>query len=214
MIGQIVSEFNQNKIYKYYPQIKNLTLSILFVVKNRLKKKKYLVVQPLCSSNGLSAKNYDFFHMKKLLDSIESDIVLIGDGNEKLSFEKIININKPNIFNLMGKTSFKELCEVIYFSKGVISLESGIMHLCSYLKKKNIVIHGMSDLNKVKTFTKTTKYISKFVECSPCANSWPHDTSKKFQDDIEAFKMCDRNLVCMTSIDPLEINIAVKSFFN
>ena len=44
-----------------------------------------------------------------------------------------------------------KLCEIIYFSKGVISLESGIMHLSSYLKKKNIVIHGLSDLNKVKT---------------------------------------------------------------
>ena len=214
MISHIVPEFNQNEIQKYYPQIKNINFGKVSISNHKLKENKYLVVQPMCSSNGLSAKNYDFSHMKKLLSSIDDNIVLIGDRNEKLTFEKIINLNKPNIFNLMGKTDFKDLCEIIFFSKGVISLESGIMHLCSYLKKKNIVIHGLSDLNKVKTFTKTTKYISKFVDCSPCVNSWPHENTKKFKDDLEAYKMCDRNLNCMKSINPMEINIAVKNFLN
>lgn len=214
MISAIVPEFNENEIHKYYPQIKNLKLKKESIFNNKLKENKYLVVQPMCSSNGLSAKNYDFSLMKKLLNSMEEHIVLIGDKNEKFTFEKKINLKKPNILNLMGKTDFKKLCEIIYFSKGVISLESGIMHLSSYLKKKNIVIHGLSDLNKVKTFTKTTKYVSKFVECSPCVNSWPHETTKKFNDDLEAYKMCDRNLTCMKSINPMEIKKAVKNFFN
>lgn len=73
----------------------------------------------------------DFPEFKILLTGIELDV-----ANSK----KIESAIKQNIYNLVGRTDFKETIKVLKNVKFAITMDTSILHLCNALKVPNICI--------------------------------------------------------------------------
>ena len=74
------------------------------------------------------------------------------------------------IINLIGKTNLVEVMEIIALSEGVISNDSGLMHVSASLDKKIIALFGSSSPTYTPPLISKEKrdIIYKNLDCSPC----------------------------------------------
>jgi heptosyltransferase-2 len=88
--------------------------------------------------------------------------ISISDAFRPLESDKIIN--------LIGKTNLVEVMEIISSSEGVISNDSGLMHVSASLDKKIIALYGSSSqIYTPPLISKEKRYIIyKNLDCSPC----------------------------------------------
>jgi len=98
-----------------------------------------------------------FFSLTKTL---KKTIVLTGFKQEDIYQNKLNELinryrNKIEIINLMDKTNLRELLELVSNTKGIISVDTGIIHWARLFLVPNLSVMGQSD-NKL--FGSTTKY--------------------------------------------------------
>ena len=79
-------------------------------------------------------------------------------------------LESDKIINLIGKTNLLEVMEIIALSEGVISNDSGLMHVSASLDKKIIALYGSSSLTYTPPLISKEKrdIIYKNLDCSPC----------------------------------------------
>jgi len=217
MLKSLFKDIEKCDIKKYRTRF-NYVPSDYKILKNyELLKYNYIIMQPYCASGRKSAKNWSEERFKKLIELYVADkikIVLIGDLKEKFLISKNDFLSFSNVINLAGKTNFFELCDLLYFSKGVITHESGIMHLSDSMNLKNISIWGLSNPKQAMPFGSNSKVVSKNVSCSPCVkNYFVSDDVGLFSNEEEAYNKCPYNLKCMNSISAEEVYELSKKFF-
>ena len=80
------------------------------------------------------------------------------------------SLESDKIINLIGKTNLVEVMEIIALSEGVISNDSGLMHVSASLDKKIIAIYGSSSPTYTPPLISKEKrdIIYKNLDCSPC----------------------------------------------
>ena len=80
------------------------------------------------------------------------------------------SLESDKIINLIGKTNLVEVMEIIASSEGVISNDSGLMHVSASLDKKIIAIYGSSSPTYTPPLISKEKrdIIYKNLDCSPC----------------------------------------------
>ena len=135
---------------------KDLSIKDFLYVKKNLKKKKYITLS-FGGKNPL--KKWKFENWKNLVKKLISiypnlEIIIVGSKYEYLDAEKIRYLKKSKIFNLCGKTSIKNLVNVIGNSNYHISHDDGTMHIASTFYKKGIAIFGKSTAKKGRWFPK------------------------------------------------------------
>lgn len=217
MIRPLFQGIEKCDIKKYRPSFNYIPSDYKILKNHELLKYNYIIIQPYCSSGRKSAKNWSEERFKKLIELYVADkikIVLIGDPKEKFLISKNDFLSFSNVINLAGKTNFFELCDLLYFSKGVIAHESGIMHLSDSMNLKNISIWGLSNPKQAMPFGSNSKVVSKNVSCSPCVkNYFVNDDVGLFFSEEEAYNKCPYNLKCMNSISAEEVYELSKKFF-
>ena len=79
-------------------------------------------------------------------------------------------LESDKIINLIGKTNLTEVMEIIASSEGVISNDSGLMHVSASLDKKIIALYGSSSPTYTPPLISKEKkdVIYKDLDCSPC----------------------------------------------
>jgi heptosyltransferase-2 len=79
-------------------------------------------------------------------------------------------VESHKIINLIGKTNLVEVMEIIASSEGVISNDSGLMHVSVALDKKIIALYGSSSPTYTPPLISEEKreIIYKDLDCSPC----------------------------------------------
>ena len=79
-------------------------------------------------------------------------------------------VESHKIINLIGKTNLVEVMEIIASSEGVISNDSGLMHVSVALDKKIIALYGSSSPTYTPPLISKEKreIIYKDLDCSPC----------------------------------------------
>ena len=84
--------------------------------------------------------------------------------------EEFKPLESDKIINLIGKTNLVEVMEIIALSEGVISNDSGLMHVSASLDKKIIAIYGSSSPTYTPPLISKEKrdIIYKNLDCSPC----------------------------------------------
>jgi len=101
------------------------------------------------------------------------DIVLVGSKDEIKIGEEVDAVlraaNIKNYKNLVGKTSMKELVELIASAKLFITNDSGPMHIAAAFKVPTIAIFGPTDDSETSAW-KNPKYaiVKKELKCQPC----------------------------------------------
>ena len=132
-------------------------------------------------ANRWSPENFAI--ISDMIDKKTSFKPLITGGVEDQPFAEIIQKKAQcKIKNLCGKTSIKELSQIIANAKCVISCDTGPMHLAVALKTDLIALFGPSNPYRTGPFHGTI--IQENIDCSPCNK-----------------KKCE-NPICMEKIKP------------
>lgn len=101
------------------------------------------------------------------------DIIIFGSKNEEKMAKDIENIlmqnGVKNFQNLAGKTSIKELCELIGGLDIFLTNDSGPMHIAACYKVKTISIFGPTNFTETNQWQNENEFIiTKNLLCSPC----------------------------------------------
>ena len=96
-------------------------------------------------------------------------------------------LESDKIINLIGKTNLVEVMEIIALSEGVISNDSGLMHVSASLDKKIIALYGSSSPSYTPPLISKEKrdIIYKDLDCSPCFKRVCPLGHKKCLNDIK-----------------------------
>ena len=106
-----------------------------------------------------------------LYDKFNLKIVMVGDKNDIGIVEDIANLMKNKPVNFAGQTNLRELAYLLKKAKLVISNDSGVMHMASYLDVPTLAIFGPTDPKKYGPWNSKSLVIKEEIDCSPCEDS-------------------------------------------
>lgn len=120
-------------------------------------------------------KKMPAFKLIEIITKSKSKIAILG-GKEDMEIGNLLETSQPNkIINLAGKLSLHESAGVVAISKGLITHDTGMMHIAAALKKPTITVWG----NTIPEFGMVAYYGNKNVfnknfevknlDCRPCS---------------------------------------------
>ena len=126
-------------------------------------------------------------------------LIIVGTKDDKANIESQITI-PDGVINAMGRTNIPELITLVREASGVVTCDTGILHLASSTKTPIFALLGPSDPLRhgpfpVKNALHTV--IRSGVHCSPCELTDVH-------------KACLSN-VCMQTITPENVCAVIKN---
>jgi len=121
--------------------------------------KKRIVIAPY-ASYGKSKEWLYFRELSMYLLNQGFEVIIVGK-NKKQSFP-------DKVKDLSGKTTLKELIEILKTSYWVFTNDSGIAHISSALKKKTFVFFGSTSPLWTKPLGENVYVFYKNLYCSPC----------------------------------------------
>lgn len=134
---------------------------------------------------------------QRLIEELKAKIAIVGDKDDLESCSAVkSNIRYP-VVDLCARTSLKELASFIERADLVISNDSAVMHLASYLDRPTLSIFGPTNDKKYGPWSSRSKIVRSNLFCSPCEMA---------QCKLET-------LECMESIGVDEVYAAAKDLF-
>lgn len=104
--------------------------------------------------------------------NLANKIVLIGGPNEKDFVEEVLRSieNKGGIESVAGKTSLKQLCEILASAKVTLTTDSGPAHLANALGTQTVVLFGAGNENNTAPYNKEAAQTLRLgkLSCEPC----------------------------------------------
>lgn len=140
---------------------------------------------PIAFQNGYTAMAVGAKHTTKqiptdiliaICQKIEGDIILLGDLNDKIKANKVENAIGSRVFNGCGSFSLNQTASLIATSKGIITADTGLMHIAAALKKNIISLwgntvpeFGMTPYLPLQCQAKSHIFEVKGLKCRPCS---------------------------------------------
>src|SRR5574341_174881 len=106
--------------------------------------------------------------VRRLKAEIDCSIILVGDRFDMETGEKIDRENPGAVVNLIGKTDFSELADIVQQSSFFIGNDSGTLYLAAALGIPTIGIYGPSDPDLVAPLGEQHTALKQSLYCSPC----------------------------------------------
>jgi lipopolysaccharide heptosyltransferase II len=136
--------------------------------------KKLVIINPnaskLISIRKWPLENYAEL-AKKLLYDEELHIIITGLESEKSDAEYIRNyVKNDRLLDLTGKTSLKDLIQLINISHVLITNDSGPAHLASLTNTPIVVFFGPESPNIYKPLAENCTVLYSYYACSPCVS--------------------------------------------
>ena len=131
--------------------------------------------------------------LQNLLANFSEEIILIGAPKDKPYIDALCNtINNNQVKNYAGKTSLKELMQLMANCKTMLSVDSGPSHLCNALKTKVVVLHGADDESNTEAYNKNFVDGMRYgkLPCEPCVKN-----ICKIYDSPKCLEMLDEELM-------------------
>lgn len=108
----------------------------------------------------------------RLIDSLSAEfnlkVVLTGDRDDLPIAEYIVENCKYPVLNLSGRTDLKQLTALLRRADLVITNDSSVLHLSSYLNRSIISIFGSTDDSKYGPWSENWAIVKKETFCRPC----------------------------------------------
>ena len=133
--------------------------------------------------------NYIF--LANMIKSKNKNIKIIVLGSQK----DYGRIKTDNIIDLCGKTTIKELAQILSICELAIGADTGAMHLANAIGIKNIFIFGGSDINETAPYGDNAKVITANLSCSPCRGKCKFNKEK-----------------CLEAIKPYDVFESIKEW--
>ena len=96
--------------------------------------------------------------------------IVLGSEKDQVVAKKIasqLNSNS-NLVDLTGKTTLTEATHLLASAKGVVSNDSGLMHIAAAVNTPLVALYGSSDPHFTPPLSTNHKIIDLNLECSPC----------------------------------------------
>jgi len=123
-----------------------------------------------------------------IADRFDLEIVLAGGRQERSACQAVERAMKGRVHNICGETDLAGLIGVIWLSSGVVSNDSGGMHLSAALGKPVVGLFFSTDPAWTGPVSPNSAALYKAMDCSPC-----------FERD------CRKGNVCTDGIDEAEV---------
>jgi lipopolysaccharide heptosyltransferase I len=94
--------------------------------------------------------------------------VIVGGKADRDIADEIVSLSKGKAISLAGKTTLKELVEVMRGAGFVISNDSGPMHIAAALGIPVFAIFGPTDAVRTGPYGKRHRIIRENISCAPC----------------------------------------------
>ncbi len=119
------------------------------------------------------AKRWPTRHFASLAAMINADwpeanIVLLGSSKERQLATEIAALSGQPIKNLCGETTLDEALNLIAQASGVVSNDSGMMHVAAAYGRPQVAVFGSSDPRHTPPRSPHARVEWLHLECSPC----------------------------------------------
>ncbi len=154
--------------FKIKNRIPKLKINKEILNKFGLKENDYFVIAPGAKygqTKRWSYKNYAILS-QNIINKTKLRCIILG-GSEDNEIARKISTIQPNILNLTGKTTIKDLFSVMAYSKFTVSNDSGLMHISYITGTKTYAIFGSTSPLWTEPIQNGTIFYS-HRDCSPC----------------------------------------------
>jgi len=121
----------------------------------------------------------------KLIEDFKVKIIVVGDTLDSQNCRAMIEKMSGPAINFCGKTTLKTLAAVLKKASLVISNDSAVMHLSSYLNRPTLAIFGPTDDKKYGPWSLRSEFIRSRISCAPCEAAQCRRTGLACMDDIK-----------------------------
>jgi len=98
----------------------------------------------------------------------EATIALVGSAKDRPLATEIAALSGQDLRNLCGDTSLAEAIALIATARGVVSNDSGLMHVAAALGRPQVAVFGSSDPRHTPPRSPRARVEWLHLECSPC----------------------------------------------
>ncbi len=98
----------------------------------------------------------------------EATIALIGSAKERTLATEIAALSGQDLRNLCGETPLADALALIASSQGVVSNDSGMMHVAAAYRRPLVAVFGSSDPRHTPPRSPQARIEWLHLECSPC----------------------------------------------
>jgi heptosyltransferase-2 len=98
-------------------------------------------------------------------------VILLGDSSDQETCQYIQSVSGVGVFNFCGQTNIRQLAALLERTELLISNDSAIAHLASYLDKPLLVIFGPTDEAQYGPWSTRCAVAKKDIFCRPCRKS-------------------------------------------
>lgn len=119
------------------------------------------------------AKRWPARHFAALADRLteswpEVQVVLIGSMNERPIATEITTMSAAPVRNLCGETALGDAFALIADADGVVSNDSGLMHVAAAFRRPQAAVFGSSDPRHTPPGSAHAQVLWLKLDCSPC----------------------------------------------
>lgn len=93
---------------------------------------------------------------------------VMGSAKDSEVVAVIKQLTHNRIHDLTGKTSLAEAIDLMSLASGVVSNDSGLMHIASALERPLIAVYGSTDPGFTPPLSDNVKIVREGLACSPC----------------------------------------------
>lgn len=152
----------------------------------------------LVPSAAWEMKRWPLDHWKRLITIMPSAHFVVLGGKEDIFCQELADVDPKRVFNLAGKLSLIESCQLVQKSALVISADTGLLHVADVLGVKAISLMGPTAFGF--TMSSLIKTLEVDLPCRPCSK----DGSGKCSQSIYQ--------LCMVDIAPATVADVAQSF--
>ena len=98
----------------------------------------------------------------------EAVIAIVGSAKERLLATEIAALSGEALVNLCGETSLEDAIALLAMAGGVVSNDSGLMHVTAALGRPQVAVFGSSDPRHTPPRSARARVEWLHLECSPC----------------------------------------------
>ncbi len=102
--------------------------------------------------------------------------VILGNGEDRQAGETIARVAPERCLDLTGRTSLPEMVEWIRLCQGVVSNDTGPMHVAAALRKPVVALFGPTEPRRTGPYGQIDLVLRTPLPCVPCLHSrcaWP-----------------------------------------
>jgi lipopolysaccharide heptosyltransferase II len=111
----------------------------------------------------------------KLASLLPFHVVVVGSKGDESIADEVVALSKGKAMSLAGKTTLKELIEIIRGAQFFVSNDSGPLHIAAALNIPVFAIFGPTDPVRTGPYGKGHTIIREEIPCIPCFRRTCHD---------------------------------------